>query len=75
MVSDNQVQVWQDGRKDGSFIIMKIQTRYCDDPMFTLEQERAIHEMVRSFLLVNRQTERRRRYAEKRKAARRTNND
>ena len=65
MVSDNQIQVWQDEEEHG--YLMKIQSRYLDDPRFTLEQERAIHEIVRSFLLVNRQTERRRRYAEKRK--------
>jgi len=71
MVADNQIQVWQDGDKEHG-CILKIQSRYLDDPMFTLEQERAIHEIVRSFLLVNRQTERRRRYAEKKKAERRT---
>lgn len=49
---------------------MKIQSRYMDDPRFTLEQEKAIHEIVRSFLLMNRQTERRKRYAEKKKAER-----
>ena len=73
MVSDNQIQVWQDSCGNGGFV-MKIQSRYCDDPWFTLEQERAIHEIARSFLLVNRQTERRKRYAENRKAKRRTNN-
>ena len=71
MVADNQIQVWQGGDKEHGYIL-KIQSRYLDDPMFTLEQERAIYEMVRSFLLVNRQTERRRRYAEKKKAERRT---
>lgn len=71
MVSDNQIQVWQDGSDEKGYL-MKIQSRYMDDPMFTLEQERAIHEIVRSFLLVNRQTERRRRYTEKKKAERRT---
>jgi len=40
---------------------MKIQSRYVDDPRFTLEQERAIHEIVRGFLLANRQAERRKR--------------
>lgn len=74
MVSDNQIQVWQDSGTYGGSII-KIQSRYCDDPWFTLEQEKVIHEIVRSFLLVNRQTERRRRYAEKRKAKRKEQED
>ena len=71
MVSDNQIQVWQDGSKEEGYV-MKIQSRYLDDPAFTLEQERVIHEIVRSFLLVNRQVERRKRYYEKKKAERRT---
>lgn len=71
MISDNQIQVWQDGSEEKGYI-MKIQSRYLDDPKFTLEQERAIHTMVRSFLMVNRQAERRKRYAEKKKAERRT---
>jgi hypothetical protein len=70
MVADNQIQVWQDGSKESGFVL-KVQSRYLDDPRFTLEQESAIHEIVRSFLLVNRQTERRKRYAEKKKAERR----
>ena len=70
MVSDNQIQVWQDGSKESGYVL-KVQSRYLDDPVFTLEQERAIHEIVRSFLLVNRQTERRRRYVEKKKKERR----
>ena len=70
MVSDNQIQVWQDGSKEEGYV-MKIQSRYLDDPAFTLEQERVIHEIVRSFLLVNRQVERRKRYYEKKKAERR----
>lgn len=72
MVSDNQIQVWQDGSDDRGYV-MKIQSRYMDDPRFTLEQEKAIHAIVRSFLMVNRQTERRRRYAKKR--AERTKDD
>ena len=71
MVSDNQIQVWQDG-SDKQGYVMKIQSRYMDDPRFTLEQEKAIHAIVRSFLMVNRQAERRKRYAEKKKAERRT---
>lgn len=70
MVSDNQIQVWQDYTPENGNMI-KICSRYIDDPSFTLEQESAIHEIVRSFLMVNRQTERRKRYAEKRKAERR----
>ena len=70
MVSDNQIQVWQDGSDEQGYV-MKIQSRYLDDPRFTLEQENAIHEIARSFLMVNRQAERRKRYAEKRKAERR----
>ena len=67
MVSDNQIQVWQNGSKEKGYVMI-IQSRYVDDPMFTIEQERAIHEIVRNFLMVNRQTERRRRYAEKKKS-------
>ena len=48
MVSDSQLQVWQ---SNGCLII---QSRYCDDPIFTLEQEQALHEIARSFLIVNR---------------------
>ena len=71
MVSDKQIQVWQDG-SDREGYLMKIQSRYMDDPRFTHDQEKAIHEIVRSFLLTNRQAERRKRYAEKKKAERRT---
>lgn len=71
MVSDNQIQVWQDGNDEKGYVMI-IQSRYMDDPRFTLEQEKVIHEIVRSFLMVNRQTERRKRYAEKKKAERRT---
>ena len=38
MVSDRELQVWQN--KDA----LIIQSRYCDDPKFTLEQEKALHE-------------------------------
>lgn len=72
MVSDNQIQVWQDGSDEEGYL-MKIRSRYMDDPRFTLEQERAIHEIVRSFLLVNRQTERRKRYAKKKEKSRKEN--
>lgn len=70
MVSDNQITVWQDGNVNEGYV-MKIQSRYLDDPMFNLEQERAIHAIMRSFLMVNRQTARRKRYAEKKKTGRR----
>ena len=70
MVSDNQVSVWQDGDAENGYIV-KIQSRYRDDPRFTHEQEIAIHEIVRSFLIANRQAERRKRYTEKKKAERR----
>lgn len=69
MVSDKQISVWQDGDIKHGYIL-KVQSRYLDDPRFTLEQEEAIHEIVRSFLMVNRQTERRKRYTEKKKAER-----
>ena len=51
MVSDKQLQVWQNN--DG----LIIQSRYCDDPRFTLDQEKALHEIARSFLIVNRKKE------------------
>ena len=51
MVSDKQLQVWQNN--DG----LIIQSRYCDDPRFTLDQEKALHEIARSFLIVNRKRE------------------
>ena len=61
MVSDREISVWQNG--NGIFI----SPRYLEDPLFTLEQEKALFEIARSFLLANRQTERRKRYAEKKK--------
>lgn len=64
MVSDNQIEVWQDG------IGLVIQSRWENDPRFTLEQERAFHEIARSFLIVNRKRENSRRQREKRKKAR-----
>ena len=51
MVSDKQLQVWQNN--DG----LIIQSRYCDDPKFTLDQEKSLHEIARSFLIVNRKRE------------------
>ena len=51
MVSDRELQVWWN--KDA----LIIQSRYCDDPKFTLEQEKALHEIARSFLIVNRKRE------------------
>jgi hypothetical protein len=51
MVSDRELRVWQD--KDA----LIIESRYCDDPRFTLDQEKALHEIARSFLIVNRKRE------------------
>ena len=51
MVSDKQLQVWQNNNG------LIIQSRYCDDPKFTLDQEKALHEIARSFLIVNRKRE------------------
>ena len=51
MVSDRELQVWQNGKA------LIIQSRYCDDPNFTLDQEKALHEIARSFLIVNRKRE------------------
>ena len=62
MVSSQQIQVWQ---SDG---ILYIESRYVDDPRFTLEQEKALHEIAENFLIVNRLRERRKRYAEKRRS-------
>lgn len=51
MVSDRELQVWQNAD------VLMIQSRYQDDPPFTLEQEQALHEIARSFLIVNRKRE------------------
>ena len=51
MVSDRELQVWQDSHG------LIIRSRYCDDPIFTLDQEKALHEIARSFLIVNRKRE------------------
>ena len=51
MASDRELQVWQD--KDA----LIVKSRYCDDPRFTLDQEKALHEIARSFLIVNRKRE------------------
>lgn len=51
MVSDRELQVWQNGKA------LIIQSRYCDDPNFTLDQEKALYEIARSFLIVNRKRE------------------
>ena len=63
MVSDRELQVWQDRNA------LIIQSRYCDDPRFTLDQEKALHEIARSFLIVNRKREsdKRRKERERRK--------
>ena len=65
MVSDRELQVWQD-YKDRNYTLI-IESRWLDDPPFTLEQERALHEIAKSFLMVNRQSARRKRYAEKKR--------
>ena len=51
MVSDRELQVWQDSHG------LIIRSWYCDDPIFTLAQEKALHEIARSFLIVNRKRE------------------
>ena len=61
MVSGKQIQVWQ---SDG---VLHIESRYQDDPRFTLEQEKALYEIAENMLIVNRLRERRKRYNEKRK--------
>jgi len=62
MVSDTELDVWQDGEA------LYIESHYSNDPMFTIDQEKSLHEIARAFLMVNRQTARRKRYAEKKKA-------
>ena len=68
MVSDRELQVWRNGD------VLMIQSRYVDDPPFTLEQEKAFHEIARSFLIVNRkrENEKRRRGKAKDDKAKRT---
>ena len=51
MVSDREIQVWQNGNS------LIIQSKYCDDPRFTLDQEKSLHEIARSFLIANRKRE------------------
>lgn len=51
MISDRELQVWQNSNA------LIIQSRYCNDPPFTLDQEKALHEIARSFLIVNRKRE------------------
>lgn len=48
MVSGDKIQVAQDER--GIHILFK----YAEEPQFTLEQEKALHEIAVSFLLRNR---------------------
>ena len=64
MVSDREIQVWMNGD------VLMIQSRYADDPPFTLEQEKALHEIARSFLIVNRKRESEKRRKEKAKKKR-----
>ena len=63
MVSDRELQVWQNNG------VLMVRSRYNDDPAFTLEQEKALHEIARSFLIVNRRraSDKRRRENAKRK--------
>ena len=61
MVSDRELQIWQN--KDA----LIIQSRYCDDPRFTLDQEKVLHEIARSFLIVNRKRESNKRRKERAK--------
>ena len=61
MISGRELEVWQNGEQ------LIIRSRYTGDPPFTIAQERALYETAKSFLLVNRQTERRNRYRRKRK--------
>lgn len=64
MVSGRQIQVWQ---SNGA---LHIESRYSDDPYFTLEQEKAFYEIAENMLIANRLRERRKRYTEKRKKER-----
>ena len=61
MVSGSEISVFQNGNE------LIISPRYLEDPQFTLDQEQALYEIAKSFLMVNRQKERRRRYSEKKK--------
>ena len=61
MVSGSEISIFQNGNE------LIISPRYLEDPQFTLDQEQALYEIAKSFLMANRQKERRRRYAEKRK--------
>ena len=61
MVSDREIQVWQNGD------VLMIQSRWENDPGFTQEQELVFHEIARSFLIVNRKRENSRRQREKAK--------
>lgn len=68
MVSDREITVWQDKTEYGS--ILKIQSRYVDDPPFTLEQESALHEIARAMLIANRKKDAEKRKREKAKERR-----
>lgn len=73
MVSDNIVQVYGLTEQYDNGIVTNyyITPRYCGEPPFTTEQEKAIHEMCRAFIIANRRKEAGRRAAEKRKQKRR----
>ena len=60
MVSDRELSVHQ--VRDSKNQYMIIQSQYLDDPAFTLDQEKALHEIARAMLIANRKRE-----AEKRK--------
>ena len=64
MVSDKELQVWQNEKA------LIIQSRYCDDSKFTLDQEKALYEIARSFLIVNRKRESDKRRKDRAKAKR-----
>lgn len=74
MVSDSIVQVYElrtpDKRGDGISSTLYISPRYLDEPPFTLDQEKAFHEMARAFIIANRKKEAAKRARERQKAKR-----
>ena len=70
MVSGKNIQVYQvPENKDGRGVsnTLFIVPRHLDEPLFTLEQQRALYEIAESFLLTNRMRERKREKARKRR--------
>lgn len=61
MVSNNRIQVLPDSKG------LTIYFCYKDEPPFTLEQQKAIHEICDSFLLTNRMRARNKRRYQKKK--------